>query len=98
MTKSDQVTEGERKLTISLGNSEAEMVQFLSWMIRRRRAYCGRVAESRIGPKVTEIGMIFRLHDLLGNFGEADFPGTQFDELLNGLLFFHYCLSSGRHW
>jgi len=31
ITKSDQVTEGEQNFTISLGNSEAEMVQFLSW-------------------------------------------------------------------
>jgi len=51
-----------------------------------------------IGPKLTEIGMIFGLHELLGDFGEADSPGTQFDELLNGLLNFHYGLSSGRHW
>ena len=32
--------------------------------------------------------------ELLGDFGEADSPGTQFDELLNGLLIFHYGLSS----
>ena len=92
--------------------------------------------DHRIGPKVTEIGMIFNLHavrtepglgfvefqdlvyqgdevlvfaapvdqgalgdtELPGDFGEADSPGTQFDVLLNGLLIFHYCLSSGRHW
>jgi len=31
---------------------------------------------------------------LPGDFGEADFPGTQFDEMLNGLRIFRYCLSS----
>jgi len=50
-----------------------------------------------IGPKLTEIGMIFGLHELLGDFGEADSPGTHLDELLNSLPIFHYCLSSGRH-
>jgi hypothetical protein len=58
----------------------------------------GVKVDSGIGMKVTEIGMIVGLHELLGDFGEADSPGTQFNELLNGLLIFHDCLSSGRHW
>ena len=31
------------------------------WLIRRRRAYGGRVVDCRIGLKLTEIGMIFSL-------------------------------------
>ena len=57
----------------------------------------GVKVDSGIGMKVTEIGMVFGLHELLGDFGEADSLGTQFDELLNGLLIFQDCLSSGRH-
>jgi hypothetical protein len=33
--------------------------------------------------------------ELFGNAGEADAPGAEFNELLNGLLIFHCCLSSG---
>jgi hypothetical protein len=33
-------------------------------LIRRRRAYGGRVVDSEIGPKLTEIGMIFRLQSV----------------------------------
>jgi len=99
------------------------------WLIRRHQAYGGRVVVGRVGPKVTEIGMIFDLRpvriepglgfvefqgavlvfatptdeansgdiELPSDFGEADCPGTQVEELLNGLLISHYCLSGGRH-